>query len=129
MDTQLITGLVIVGLFVLVYGGSFLKSLRKRKVLKLLRAQDGSRRPVVIIDVRSRQEYVVGHVEGAINIPADQIQQASKKIPSKDQLVIVYCATGTRAAAAALALKGQGYQNVYNAKNQAGVLSLLAGEN
>jgi rhodanese-related sulfurtransferase len=29
--------------------------------------------PVVIVDVRSAQEFLAGHVDGAVNMPSDQL--------------------------------------------------------
>jgi len=65
----------------------------------------------VIIDVRSNQEYMTGHIKDSINIPVDNISSINY---SKDTTIIVYCATGIRSANAAKALIDAGYTNVYN---------------
>ena len=68
-----------------------------------------------IIDVRSPQEYREGHVDGAISIPDYQIKnEIEKKIPNKDELIVVYCSTGHRSQKAQQTLEGLGYKNVYN---------------
>mgnify|MGYP005814148591 CR=1 FL=1 len=68
-----------------------------------------------IIDVRSPQEYREGHVDGAISIPDYQIKkEIEKKIPNKDELIVVYCSTGHRSQKAQQTLEGLGYNNVYN---------------
>ena len=68
-----------------------------------------------IIDVRSPQEYREGHVDGAISIPDYQIKkEIEKKIPNKDELIVVYCATGHRSQRAQQILENMGYTNVYN---------------
>lgn len=69
----------------------------------------------IIIDVRSPQEYREGHVDGAICIPDYQIKiEIGKKIPNKDELIVVYCATGHRSQRAQQILEDMGYTNVYN---------------
>ena len=69
----------------------------------------------VIIDVRSPQEYREGHVDGAISIPDYQIKKnIGKQISNKDELIVVYCATGHRSQRAQQILEDMGYTNVYN---------------
>jgi rhodanese-related sulfurtransferase len=43
-----------------------------------------------VIDVRGSQEYAAGHVQGAFNIPLDQLAQRLSEIPP-DRAVITYC--------------------------------------
>lgn len=51
----------------------------------------------VIIDVRSRQEYREGHLEGAINIPEFEARnRITKEILNKNQLILIYCQYGGR---------------------------------
>lgn len=68
-----------------------------------------------IIDVRSPQEYREGHVDGAICIPDYQIKRdISKKVPNKDEIIVVYCSTGHRSQNCQRILENLGYTNVYN---------------
>lgn len=68
-----------------------------------------------IIDVRSPQEYKEGHIDGAISIPDYQIKkEIKKKIPNKDELIVVYCTTGHRSQNSQKTLENMGYTNVYN---------------
>lgn len=68
-----------------------------------------------IIDVRSPQEYREGHIDGAISIPDYQIRkEIGKKIPNKDELIVVYCSTGHRSQNCQKILENLGYINVYN---------------
>lgn len=73
-------------------------------------------REAILVDVRDESEYIVGHAEGALLFPLDDIRAdtAAEKIPSKDTAVIVYCKSGRRAAAAAQLLCGMGYRQVYD---------------
>lgn len=67
----------------------------------------------VILDVRTHDEYMDGHIPGAVLIPDyDIVNRAEKEIPDKDQLILVYCRSGRRSKLAAEALAELGYTNV-----------------
>ena len=65
----------------------------------------------VIIDVRTGQEYASGYIDGAINIPVENISSINY---DKDTIIILYCASGMRSSNAAQTLVDLGYTNVYN---------------
>lgn len=72
-------------------------------------------RDVVIIDVRSPQEYREYHLRYAINIPVYEIKQKIEKIISqKSTKILVYCKSGERSKKTVQILKNKGYNNVYN---------------
>ena len=67
----------------------------------------------VILDVRTHDEYMDGHIPGAVLIPDyDIVNRAEKELPDKDQLVLVYCRSGRRSKLAAEKLAELGYTNV-----------------
>ena len=73
----------------------------------------------VIVDVREPEEWQHGHVDGSVPAPRGLLEFfADPTSPRhKDQLdpgrrTIVLCASGARAALAALTLKDMGYQDV-----------------
>ena len=67
----------------------------------------------VILDVREKDEYDEGHIEGAILIPHEEItQKAEEMIPDKDKLILVYCRSGRRSKIASEALVKLGYTNI-----------------
>ena len=69
----------------------------------------------ILIDVRSNQEYMEGHLQGAINIPDFEItNRVQREIPKKNQMVILYCQYGGRSKSASIIMKKLGYTNVYN---------------
>lgn len=71
---------------------------------------------VMIIDVRSAEEFSSGHINGAINIPFDQIVPALAKLDlAKDTDLVLYCHSGRRSGIAQSALVDQGYSHTYNA--------------
>lgn len=61
-----------------------------------------------LVDVRTPEEYAAKHVDGAKNIPVDEIDTRLSEIP-KDKPVVVYCHSGARSATAAKVLRGAGY--------------------
>jgi len=71
------------------------------------------RENIFILDVRTKDEYDLGHIEGAVNIPVDEIRQNLGKIP-KDKKIIVYCSVGLRAYVACRVLYQNGFNEVYN---------------
>ncbi len=66
-----------------------------------------------VVDVRTASEFAAGHIPGAVNVPLDQLGQASTTW-NKQQAIVVYCATGARSANAMAYLSGQGFTKLYN---------------
>lgn len=67
----------------------------------------------VIIDSRTKEEFLEGHIQGAIMIPEYEIaQRAEKELPDKNQMILVYCRSGRRSKIAAAELVKLGYTNV-----------------
>ena len=56
----------------------------------LVDAKDSS---IYILDIRSNEDFVKGHIAGAQNIPFKEIGRNLAKLP-KDKEIIVYCYTG-----------------------------------
>lgn len=69
-----------------------------------------------LIDVRSRGEFTAGSVQGAINIPYNEISSKKKLIKKIRQPIIVFCASGSRSLVAVQTLKDLGYDAVINGK-------------
>ncbi len=67
-----------------------------------------------IVDVRSPAEFSSASNPNSINIPLNQISTGAKKL-DKQTPIVVCCASGSRSAMAARALKTQGFENVINA--------------
>jgi hypothetical protein len=45
----------------------------------------------VLVDVRSREAYAEGHLPGAVNIPASQVEERAVEIRKMGRLPIFYC--------------------------------------
>lgn len=72
-------------------------------------------RPVdVVLDVRTKIEFFLGHLDGAENIPVDRLPHAleGRTDITKQSRILVYCASGMRSAQAAAMLKAAGYGKV-----------------
>lgn len=68
---------------------------------------------LVILDVRSPQEFAASHIPGAINIPYDQLPARIVELPNaSSQELVVYCVTGKRAQMAIDRLREQGYSRL-----------------
>jgi rhodanese-related sulfurtransferase len=67
----------------------------------------------VVIDVRSRLEFWLGHLPSAICLPVGSLAQAvADRGIARDARVLVYCASGARSAQAAAILRQLGYKRV-----------------
>ena len=66
-----------------------------------------------IIDVREKQEYEMGHLKNAMNIPMSEFRQRMDEIP-KDVPVYLHCRSSQRSYNVVMALQYMGYDNVYN---------------
>jgi len=66
-----------------------------------------------LLDVRTPDEFSLGSLPGAINIPLDEIRDRMDEIP-KDKPVYVFCAVGLRGYLAYRILVQHGYDKVRN---------------
>ncbi len=72
---------------------------------------------IILLDVRSTQEFSEGHLLGALNLPLGELKnKVSLLIPNHGQTIIVYCKMGGRSAKALTILNKMGYTNVYQLK-------------
>jgi phage shock protein E len=70
----------------------------------------------LLIDVRSKEEFDEGHIDGALNIPWDKTDALKFAIgEDKQRQVVFYCRSGNRAGKARAELESMGYTNVFNA--------------
>jgi len=70
---------------------------------------------IVLVDVRTAEEYAAGHIAGSILIPVETITaEAATRLPDKNAVLFVYCRTGHRSALAAAELVKMGYTQVFD---------------
>ena len=66
-----------------------------------------------LLDVRTEEEYLAGHIQGAQWFPRGKLEYyIQERIKDPDSKIVLYCRTGGRSALATLTLKDMGYTNV-----------------
>ncbi len=94
---------------------AYLKSLPES--YNALRATDlaeelkGENKPF-LVDVRTVDEYAEKHIEGAINIPLNELTKKLDLLPDLNANLVIYCGSGHRSAVAMTALGTLGYTKV-----------------
>lgn len=73
----------------------FIFGSKKRQVEEFL--ENGA----VILDVRSQREWDAGHIENAVHIPLDQLNNRVDEVKKLNKPVVTCCASGVRSAKAA----------------------------
>lgn len=71
------------------------------------KVEDGA----LLLDVRTPGEFQAGHVNGALNIPVDELERRIGELKA-DRAVVVYCRSGGRSARAAGLLGKHGFGEV-----------------
>lgn len=68
---------------------------------------------IFLIDVRTKDEFELGTLPGAVNIPLDELRDRMSEVPF-DKTIVVACEVGVRGYAAYRMLKQHGYAEVRN---------------
>lgn len=81
----------------------------------------------VVVDVRRDDEWVSGHVTGAIHIPIDELPYRIEEVPA-DKKMLFICAAGVRSGLACEIAASMGFDvtNLYNVED--GTPSWIAGD-
>ncbi|MBC3898783.1 rhodanese-like domain-containing protein [Acetobacterium malicum] len=114
-------GILLLVVVILVAGCSSQEKAKEKAVLvnKITAAEakvmiDGGE-DLVILDVRTQEEYDQGHIENAVLIPDTEISaKAPTVLADQNQTILVYCRTGRRSAEAAKKLVDLGYTHIYD---------------
>ena len=69
---------------------------------------------VIIVDVRTAEEFASGHIQNAINIPVESITGEPTELSDKDATILVYCRSGNRSEQASRKLVDLGYTQIYD---------------
>jgi len=67
----------------------------------------------LLLDVRTPEEYALGSIEGAVNIPHTDIRDRIDEIP-RDRRIVVFCGVGLRGYVAERILSQRGFSDVAN---------------
>ncbi|MBC6002902.1 Thiosulfate sulfurtransferase PspE precursor [uncultured Clostridium sp.] len=69
----------------------------------------------LLIDIRTKEEFDEKNIDGAINIPLQNLMQdIDEIIDYKDKSVIIYCRSGHRSIIACNLLEMEGFKHIYN---------------
>ena len=73
----------------------------------------------VLLDVRTPGEFAAGHLDGAVNVPVDELESRMPEIDKlaggdKNRPIVVYCQAGGRAGRAKQKLVDAGHPQVTN---------------
>lgn len=68
---------------------------------------------VILIDVRTKEEYEAVHIQNAINIPVEELKESIKSVNvSQSKKIMIYCSNGSRSKTAINILNSMGYTNI-----------------
>lgn len=100
-------------LLVTIFLGSNLYASELWSVTELKTKIDQSSEPLVLLDVRTVEEFKSGHIRNSINIP-HEILLSNIDLVSEyhDEPLVVYCRSGKRANLVIEALKKHGFTNI-----------------
>ena len=80
------------------------------------RMAEGDASALLLIDVRSRQEYHVSHLPGAVWAETPRQVEDVLEGRTKHDVIVLYCSAGVRSSRAAARLIKSGYTSVFNLK-------------
>jgi len=63
----------------------------------------------LLLDVRTSEEFRDRHLEGAVNVPLQELPARLGELGAKERPIVVYCRSGARSASAAMVMKSAGY--------------------
>lgn len=89
-------------------------TLERRSVAEVHALLNGAEQNVILLDVRTPEEYATGHLKGAVlyDYHGDDFERKLSQLPKEDTIVI-YCATGYRSIRAARLLKKMGHTVIH----------------
>ncbi len=86
------------------------KTLTKTEVKEAMKNND-----VVLLDVRTEDEYFEVSLKETINIPLNELEERVEEL-DKNKIYITFCRSGIRSKTAALILMEKGFENVFNSQ-------------
>ncbi len=70
--------------------------------------------PLVVLDVRTEQEYELAHIPGSVLLPLHEIESSLEQIPNHGTPIAVICEHGFRSIAACRFLAERGFEPLFN---------------
>ena len=109
MKYILMLAIVIGGLFMFMQNSNANQTMTYQELQNKLNAKEN----FVLLDVRTQEEFDVGHIPTAILLPYDEINlKAATVLPDKEKEIVLYCRSGRRSAIAKKSLVELGYKDV-----------------
>ena len=90
----------------------FVKTITPAEVLAAIQAEE----PQIIIDIRDRASYVVGHIPGALSNPADGFDASMFESLPAETPIVISCYRGVMSKQVVQYLESQGFANVASMK-------------
>jgi phage shock protein E len=105
----------LIGVFLILAYIDYEESQKNPQKITVKEAKNKIKDGAKVLDVRSPAEYFIGHYENSINLPSAEFTEENLKAKylKKNDTIVVYCNSGTRARKAAKKLKDMGYKNVF----------------
>ena len=69
---------------------------------------------LVLLDVRTEEEYAATHIEGAVSVPISELGTKTGELLNTNDKIVVYSVDGTESAKACDMLTERGFERVYN---------------
>ncbi len=83
----------------------------KKLSAETLKASIDSKEDLIVVDVREKDEFASGHIQGAINLPLSSLEKSYGRLPL-DKKVVLYCNSAVRSNSAARILVQHDYQKI-----------------
>lgn len=89
-----------------------IKEISVEEAIKMLKGDEN----VILLDVRTQQEYYTEHVKGSKWIPLDHVSYRLQELDKKKAIFACFCRSGHRSFKACEFLKENGFEELYNVK-------------
>lgn len=97
-----------------VFTGAALAAERSERARRALQIIEEHKNNIIIIDVRTPEEFKEGHLKGAKNIPLNELPWLMDTL-DKDKQILLYCRSGRRSHKAESILTEAGFVYLFNA--------------
>ncbi|KPK16404.1 MAG: hypothetical protein AMJ62_05705 [Myxococcales bacterium SG8_38] len=101
----IVLAVIVMAILYLRFGAPRISGAEARQLV-----QDGA----LLVDVRSPGEFSGGHIEGAVNIPIQELKGRLGELGDSRAEIVVYCQSGGRSAIAKRLLERNGFENVHD---------------
>ncbi|HSP78184.1 MAG TPA: rhodanese-like domain-containing protein [Myxococcaceae bacterium] len=90
----------------------FLTFRARAQATRSQQAHQAVEQGALLLDVRTPEEFASGHLQGAVNIPVDELERRAKELPSRQAGIVIYCRSGNRSRRAEHILRDKGFEKL-----------------